>query len=118
MSEQQGAAAVPARQAEPEVILVTITPSSMPGGQPSVDKPEVFIYKTSNPKRVKWACTDPTAKFEVEFKSEWPFYENKYDDRYPESTDIRRGCQEKVPFKYQVTVNGGTPLDPNVIVEQ
>ena len=96
-----------------ETVLIT------PGNPPVVYPDPVTLHVKSsrdNPKKIKWECTDKKAKFKVEFASATPFSRSNYDDGYPESSEPRDDCVGNT-YKYSVSVNGGTPLDPEVIIK-
>jgi len=106
--------------ADPKKVTVWITPGAKPGDPPTVNPatPITLYVKNSpnNPKKIKWECTDKSAKFKVEFASGTPFDKPDYDDKYPESSEPRDDSAGKT-YKYSVSVNGGTPLDPEVIIK-
>ena len=108
--------------ADPKKVTVWITPGATLNDPPTVSPatPITLYVKSSpnNPKKIKWECTDRSAKFKVEFESTTPFDRKDYDDKYPESSEPRDGCAEKTPYKYSVSVNGGRPLDPDVIIDR
>ncbi len=105
-----------------KVQTVYITPGARPGDPPRVVPKLITLFEKDsfkNPKQIKWECTDPSAKFEVKFKSEseTPFDRLVYNNTYHESSEPRDGCTADKPYKYSVSVNGGT-LDPDVIIER
>ena len=91
-----------------------------PGNPPMVNPDPVRLHvknSRDNPKKIKWECKDPKAKFKVEFASATPFSRSNYHDEYPESNEPHDGCAGNT-YKYSVSVNGGPPLDPEVIIER
>ena len=106
--------------ADPKKVTVWITPGATPKDPPTVSPARITLFVKSsskNPKKIKWECTDKRAKFKVEFASGTPFDKPDYDDTYPESSEPCDDCVGKT-YKYSVSVNGGTPLDPQVIIQR
>jgi len=120
MTNGSGTQAAMDVETDPKKVTVWITPDANPNNPPTVTPatPITLHVKSSpnNPKKIKWACTDKSAKFEVKFAPESPFDKSKFDDRDPESSDPHDNCVGKT-YKYSVSVNGGTPLDPQVIIQ-
>jgi hypothetical protein len=108
--------------ADPKVKTVLITPGARSSDPPTVDPPDpihLHVKKSpNNPKKIKWECTDKSAKFKVNFESGTPFDkpDGFYDETCPESNEPGDDCVGKT-YKYSVSVNEGTPLDPEVIID-
>ena len=105
------------RRSRRQKVTVWIMPGATPSDPPTVDPayPITLYVKSSpnNPKKIKWECTE---KFKVKFASGTPFDLSDYDDECPESCEPGDDCVGKT-YKYSVSVNEGTPLDPEVIIE-
>ena len=122
MTNGSGTRAAMDPTADPKKVTVWITPGATLNDPPTVSPatPITLYVKSSpkNPKKIKWECTDSNAKFNVEFRSGTPFDQSDYGNTNSESSEPRHGCAEKTPYKYSVSVNGGTPLDPDVIIDR
>ena len=100
-----------------KVQTVYIRPGARPGDPPRVNPKRITLFEkgsSMNPQKIKWECAE---KFKVKFTSGTPFQKPDYDDAYTESSEPRDGCAVDTPYKYSVSVNGGT-LDPEVIIER
>ena len=111
------------------VETVWITPGNPPMVNP--DPVRLHVEKSpNNPKKIKWECTVKSAEFKVEFESGTPFDQPVYEHKYRESNKPGDDCVSSEPrvlnpggdagntYKYSVSVNGGPPLDPEVIIER
>ena len=105
--------------ADPKKVTVCITPGATLSDPPTVNPDPVRLYRknsSENPKKIKWECADRSAKFKVEFGPGTPFDHPDYDEKRPESSEPRDNSAGNT-YKYSVSVNGGTALDPQVIIQ-
>lgn len=92
---------------------VTIRP--VPGGKPMV-KPVRVKLSLAKHDTVEWHCTDPGAKWRVEFDPQkTPFEGHVFHPEKLKSGAIRVRPRKPAYYKYDVVVNGER-LDPGVVV--
>jgi hypothetical protein len=95
--------------------IVTIAPGATPSDVPAVDLKTCHISKNKG-EEIEWKLKGP-GHFSVLFKGPSPFVSDQFSCGNPGSGSIIANAGS-TPFKYEVSVNGGPVLDPDVIVDQ
>ncbi len=113
MADYQGSAKAE-KATQFKTVWVTITPGS-PGAPPTVDSDEHHVSKKRQ-EQIGWQLNKPGKHFRIVFNGQTPFAKSEFGDADPFSSPALVGHGSE-PYKYDVIVDDGPPLDPNVIVD-
>ena len=93
-------------------VNVTIIP--VPGGPPKVLPRERHVLDTSE--EIVWTLGGPANSFRVVFKGQSPFSSKVFDNvnSHSGAPIVKPGATH---YKYEVSVDGGPVLDPDVIID-
>lgn len=115
MGDTPGTAQAPVP--EPQTVRVSITPGAKQNDPPTVDMDKCHLSK-KNQDQVCWQLSKghESHDFEVVFRGMSPFQGSTFTKENPCSGPAQVPG-DGTPHKYDVSVDGGPPLDPQVIID-